>query len=54
MASFCHYVFFFESRESGEAWASDHPDTFVVSVDDAVTLAHQLNALVFGEALGGL
>ena len=22
MASFCHFVFFFESRESGEAWAT--------------------------------
>ena len=52
MASFCHYVFFFESRESGEAWAAEHPDTFLYGVDDAVTLAHRLNARNFGDALG--
>ena len=52
MASFCHYVFFFESRESGEAWAAEHPDTFLYSVDDAVALARRLNARNFGDALG--
>ena len=53
MASFCHYVFFFESRESGEAWAAEHPDTFLYSVDDAATLARRLNAWNFGDALTG-
>ncbi len=53
MASFCHYVFFFESRESGEAWAAEHPDTFLYSVDDAVTLARKFNVRNFGDALSG-
>lgn len=53
MATFCHYVFFFESRESGEAWAADHPDTVLYTVDDAVTLAQKLNAWNFGDVLGG-
>ena len=29
MASFCHFVFFFESTESGEAWVADHERTFL-------------------------
>ena len=53
MASFCHYVFFFESRESGEAWTSEHPDTFLVSMDDALVLTRRLNARNFGGALTG-
>ncbi|MFQ5550132.1 MAG: organomercurial lyase [Gemmatimonadales bacterium] len=54
MASFCHYVFFFESQESGEAWASEHADTFLVSMDDALALTRRLNARNFGDALAGL
>src|SRR5262249_930693 len=26
MAKFCHFVFFFSSRDSGERWVAKHPD----------------------------
>ena len=52
MSSFCHYVFFFESRDSGEAWAAEHPGTVLFTVDEAVQLARRLNARNFGDVLG--
>ena len=51
MASFCHYIFFFASRASGERWAAQHPGTFVSTLDDAFMLAKRLNAANFGNAL---
>lgn len=49
--SFCHFVFFFESRESGEAWAAEHEGTFVLALDEAADLARRLNARTWGDAL---
>ena len=51
MGSFCHFVFFFESRASGEAWAAENEGTFILSLDEATDLAHRLNARNWGEAL---
>jgi len=51
MAKFCHFVFFFASRASGERWVAKHPDTFLYSLDDAFALAKRLNAKNFGRAL---
>ena len=51
MASFCHYIFFFASRASGERWTAEHPGTFLWTLDDAFALAKRLNAANFGEAL---
>ena len=51
MASFCHYIFFFASRASGERWTAEHPGTFLYSLDDAFALAKRLNAANFGTAL---
>lgn len=51
MAKFCHFVFFFASRGSGERWVARHPGTFLYSVDDAFALAKRLNAQNFGPAL---
>lgn len=51
MATFCHFVFFFASRESGERWTAKHPGTFLYSLDDAVELARRLNAKMFGDEL---
>jgi len=51
MASFCHFVFFFESRESGEAWATKHEGTFLLTLDEAAELAKRLNARNWGAAL---
>ncbi len=51
MASFCHFVFFFESPESGEAWVAKHPGTFLLTLDEAADLAKRLNARTWGSAL---
>ncbi len=51
MASFCHFVFFFESRESGEAWATRHEGTFLLTLDEAADLAKRLNARNWGAVL---
>lgn len=51
MASFCHYVLFFTSPETGERWTAKHPGTFLYTIDDAVELARRLNAKNFGREL---
>lgn len=51
MAQFCHFVFFFSSRASGERWMAKHPGTFLYSLDDAFALAKRLNAKNFGPEL---
>jgi len=51
MANFCHFIFFFASRASGERWTAKHPGTFLYSLDDAFALAKRLNAANFGAAL---
>src|SRR6266852_7056511 len=38
MAKFCHFVFFFSSRSSGERWVANHPGTLLYSLDDAFAL----------------
>ena len=48
MAGFCHFIFFFESRSSGDRWASKHPGTFLFSLEDAFALAKRLNGNKFG------
>ena len=47
-ANFCHFVFFFASRSSGERWIAKHPGTFLYILDQAFTLAKRLNARNFG------
>ncbi len=51
MATFCHFVFFFASRTSGERWVAKHPGTFLCSLDDAFGLAKRFNARKFGPEL---
>ncbi len=51
MGNFCHYVFFFEDRASGEAWSERHDGTFLVSLDEAVDLARRMNRRTWGDAL---
>lgn len=48
MAKFCHFVFFFASRASGERWAAKHTGTFLYSLDQAFSLAKCINARNFG------
>jgi len=42
--SFCHYVFFFRSREAGEHWVAEHPGTFLLSLDEAFAVGKKMNA----------
>jgi hypothetical protein len=51
MASFCHYVFFFASRESAERWRSKHQGTFFYSLDQAFELGWKLVMKAFGHEL---
>jgi len=51
MAKFCHFIFFFSSRLSGESWAAKHPGTFLYSLDQAFILAKRHNARNFGPEL---
>jgi hypothetical protein len=51
IAKFCHFVFFFTSRSSGERWVAKHPGTFLYSFDEAFELAKRQNAKNFGAEL---
>lgn len=45
--SFCHAVLFFQSPEAGNQWKKEHPDTFLLSVQDAFGLAQLFNQRKF-------
>ncbi len=49
--SFCHFVHFFASRESGNRWNSAHKGTFLFPVDEAYKLGRLTNVRNFGEVL---
>jgi len=51
MQRFCHFVHFFASPQDSERWMAEHPDTFVLSVEDAYRLGQLTNHAVFGDAL---
>ena len=51
VASFCHYVYFFPSREIGEKWVGKNPGTMLMSIEDAFELAKRRNRGQFKEAL---
>lgn len=48
MGTFCHSVFFFTSRESGERWRSTHEGTVLYALDDAFELGRRLVGKQFG------
>jgi alkylmercury lyase len=49
--SFCHFVHFFASPEPAEKWTTEHPGTFLLSVDDAYALGQLTNQRNAGDAL---
>ena len=53
VSSFCHFVHFFASEQAARQWSTEHPGTFMVSVDDAFRLGQRTNAAAFGAALDG-
>jgi hypothetical protein len=52
VTTFCHLVHFFPSRAEGEAWATQHPGTFMLSVEEAHAIAVRKNQAQYGEMLG--
>jgi len=50
--SFCHFVHFFATEGAGRAWTSEHPGTFLLSLEDAFELGRRVNAMNFPERLG--
>jgi alkylmercury lyase len=48
---FCHYVYFFRSAETGAQWITQHPRTFLLSMEEAVELARKKNALQYRDVL---
>jgi alkylmercury lyase len=54
MANFCHYIFFFASRASGQRWTAKHPGTFLCALEDAFALAKRLNRANFGLELAAV
>ncbi|MEX2657023.1 MAG: organomercurial lyase [Balneolales bacterium] len=51
--SACHYVFFFASRDSGVRWVANHPETVLLTLEEAVELARKKNDCDFGNELTG-
>jgi len=49
--TFCHYVWFFASPKSGEAWIRDHPGTFLLTIKEADTVARSAWPALVGGAL---
>jgi len=43
VASFCHFVHFFPSRQAGEDWTAKHVGTFLLTVHEAHILARLKN-----------
>ncbi len=52
VSTFCHFVHFFPARQAGEAWAAQHPGTFMLSVAEAHAIACRKHELQYGEVLG--
>jgi len=50
-ASACHFIFFFASHASAERWQAKHPETVLLSLDEAFDFAKRANARVFGAEL---
>jgi len=53
MARFCHFIFFFASRSSGDRWIDKNPGSFLYSLDEAFALAKRFNLNNFGAELAG-
>ena len=51
VANFCHYIYFFPSREIGAKWVAKNPGTVLLTLDDAFELAKRRNRFQFQEAL---
>jgi len=53
MTNFCHFVFFFASARSGEAWTARHEGTCLLTLAQAFELGKRKNAAQFPHTLSG-
>lgn len=51
--SFCHFVHFFASEKTAQSWVSDHPGTFVLTIDEAFDVATRSWPALFRNAVAG-
>ncbi len=49
--TFCRFVHYFPSLEAGESWATQHPGTFILSIDQAHVVARRKNEAQYGGTL---
>lgn len=47
IASFCHFIHYFTDQDSARPWIDRHPDTFVLSLSDAIELGRIWGQQVF-------
>lgn len=48
LGSFCHHVLHFSSRETGERWVGERPETFLLPIDAAAELGRRHAARIAG------
>ena len=51
VTTFCHFVHFFPSRQIGESWTAQHPGTFMLSINEAHTLARRKNRAQYRDSI---
>jgi alkylmercury lyase len=47
----CHFIHFFGSLESGRQWTESHPDTALLTLDEAFAFGRRQNRRMFGAEL---
>lgn len=47
VASFCHFLHFFPSRQDGDAWVAENPGARLLSLDEAFELGRHKNRLQY-------
>lgn len=50
VTTFCHFVHFFTDRRSGQAWAAEHPGTFLLTLPEAFGLGLDYTEAVLGSS----
>ena len=51
VANFCHYIFLFKDKRSGEEWVKEHEGTFLLPLQDVINLSKEKNQRQFGNLL---
>lgn len=51
VANFCHYIFLFKDKSSGEEWVKEHEGTFLLPLQDVINLSKEKNQRQFGNLL---